>query len=332
MTTETAPPPPPHLRPPTALPYHRLTRLERRTSRWWRPLTTVAVALAVFVVLILLASGALMLASLLVPWLPEPSDLDTFALDNPTDMLLTFGMLALMIPAVLLGARWGGGRSRILHSVAGRLRWSMMLRAAAVLVPLYAAVYWGSFLLDPPDDAAVPRFDAMLVAGLAVCVALVPLQCAAEEYAFRGLPQQVLGTWLRSPLWGIVLPVPLFMLGHGYDWVGQVDIAVFALCMGFLVWKSGGLELAIAVHTANNLTLLLAAPFSPSSLDQGAVDPATLLISVPLTLVSTAGLALWFSRVHGLRPFEPLRGTGGAQTVPAPDALPREARSAAPPL
>jgi uncharacterized protein len=322
MTADTVPPRP---LPNTGLPYHRLTRLEHRTSRWWRPLLTLAVAGALFLALSLLGAVALALGSLALPWLPEPSDLDEFVLDNPTDMLLTFGLLALMIPAVLLGARWGGGgASRILHSVAGRLRWSMMLRAAAVLVPLYAAVYWGAFLLDPPDDAAVPVWDPMLLAGLAICLALVPLQCAAEEYAFRGLPLQVMGTWLRSPLWGIVLPVPLFMLGHGYDWVGQVDIAVFALCMGFLVWKTGGLELAIVVHTANNLTLLMAAPFSPSSLNQGAVDPAALLVSVPLTLAVTAGLTVWFSRAHGLRPFEPLLGTGGPPAAPA--ALPEESR------
>ena len=235
MTTETAPP-----HPRTALPYHRLTRLEHRTSRWWRPPATVAVACAVFAVLSLLGIMALALASLFVPWLPEPSDLGGLALDNPTDMLLTFGILALMIPAVLLGARWGGGRSRILHSVAGRLRLPMMLRAGAVLTALYTAVCWGVFLLDPPDDAAVPQADPMLLIGLLVCLVLVPSQCAAEEYVFRGLPQQFLGTWSRSPLWGIVLPVPLFMLGHGYGWAGQVDIAVFALCMGFLVWKTGG--------------------------------------------------------------------------------------------
>lgn len=316
MTAETAPPRP---LPDTALPYHRLTRLEHRTSQWWRPLATVAAAFALFVALTILGAVLLGVVALLVPRLPELSDLDDFVLDNPTDMLLTFGTLALMIPAVLLGARWGGGgASRILHSVASRVRWSLMLRAAAVLVPFYALVYWGSFLLDPPADAAVPRADPLLLAGVAVCLVLVPLQCAAEEYAFRGLPQQVLGTWLRSPLWGILLPVPLFMLGHGYDWVGQVDIAVFALCMGFLVWKTGGLELAIAVHTANNLTLFMAAPFSPSSLNQGAVDPAVLLVSVPLTLVATAGLTLWFSRAHGLRLFQPLLGNGGRTAAPAP--------------
>jgi membrane protease YdiL (CAAX protease family) len=145
---------------------------------------------------------------------------------------------------------------------------------------------------------------------------LVPLQCAAEEYAFRALPQQMLGTWLRSPLWGILLPVPLFMVGHGYDVVGQIDIAVFAVCMGFLVWKSGGVELAIVVHTANNLVLFLLAPFSPSSLVQGAVEPWTLLLSLPLTLGVTAGLTLWVSRTHRLRFFAPVRSAARTSVAP----------------
>ncbi|WP_306368951.1 hypothetical protein [Nocardiopsis sp. CC223A] len=91
------------------------------------------------------------------------------------------------------------------------------------LVPLYAIVYRGAFLLDPPADASVPRPEPLLLAGIAVRLAPVPLRCAAEEYAFRGPPQQAPGTWPRSPLWGIVRPVPLSMLGHGYDRVGRVD-------------------------------------------------------------------------------------------------------------
>ena len=153
---------------------------------------------------------------------------------------------------------------------------------------------------------------------------LVPLQCAAEEYAFRGLPQQLLGTWFRSPVWGIVLPVPLFMLGHGYDWAGQIDLATFALCAGFLVWKSGGLELAIVVHVANNLILFLLAPFSPSSLHQGATDPAGLLLTLPLTLLTTWGLTAWVSRTHGLRLLEPVRSAERRQedAAPVPERAP----------
>ena len=123
---------------------------------------------------------------------------------------------------------------------------------------------------------------------------------------------QLLGTWLRTPVVGVVLPVPLFMLGHGYDWLGQIGIAVFALSMGFLVWKSGGLELAVVVHTANNLPLFLASPLSPTSLQQGTVDPWLLLVSLTPMLVTTAALTVWVSRTHSVGILEPVRGHGRA--------------------
>ena len=110
------------------------------------------------------------------------------------------------------------------------------------------------------------------------------------------------GTWLKSPLWGIILPVPLFMLGHGYDWVGQIDIACFALCMGALVWRSGGLELAILVHAANNTMSFLLAPLTPNSLEQGAVNPAALLFSLPLIFGITAWLWWWVGKQYGVAP------------------------------
>lgn len=132
-------------------------------------------------------------------------------------------------------------------------------------MPIYAVVLGGQSLIFPPADFTWPPIDGRLFLTFGMILVLGPLQCAAEEYVFRGLPQQALGTWLRSPLWGILLPIPLFILGHGYDWAGQVAIGAFALATGFLVWKSGGLELAILAHTANNIVLFLFAPFSPSS-------------------------------------------------------------------
>jgi membrane protease YdiL (CAAX protease family) len=252
---------------------------------------------------------------------------------NPADLLFLLGSLAVLIPAVVLGMRWGGGMRGTIHSVAGRVRWRMMLRAASVVIPLYALVIGISSAIAPPDDLATPPLDARTVTVFVVILLLVPLQCAAEEYAFRGLPQQLLGTWLRSPVWGIVLPVPLFMVGHGYDWAGQIDLATFALCAGFLVWKSGGLELAIVVHVANNLILFLLAPFSPSSLHQGATDPAGLLLTLPLTLLTTWGLTAWVSRTHGLRLLEPVRSAARRQEdavqAPVPAASPSPERAPA---
>lgn len=290
------------------LPYHRLAHRLPGTAHWWRPLASVGVATGLAVAGALVVILAIAIATLVAPPSWRPSEL----LDdprNPGDMLFMLGFLAIGVPAVVLGSRWGGGTRGAIHSVALRVRWGLLLRAASAVVPLYALVLVGSFVIAPPTDFSWPPADGRTVAVFAIVLLLAPLQCAAEEYAFRALPQQALGTWLRSPLWGILLPVPFFMIGHGYDWIGQIDIAVFALSMGFLVWKSGGVELAIVVHTANNLVLFLLAPFSPSSLTQGAIEPWVLLLSLPLTLGVTAGLTLWVSRTHRLRFFEPVRST-----------------------
>lgn len=287
------------------LPYHRLSHGHIGMARWWRPLSTLGIAAGLYVATFLAVIVFSVVAAFIVPGAWAPSEM----LDDPrspADMMFGLGVIALMLPAAVFGSRWGAGLRGAIHSVAGRVRWRMLYRAAVVVFPFYAAVHLISFLVSPPDDFAWPSPDLRTVAVFLIILLLVPLQCAGEEYAFRGLPQQMFGTWLRSPVWGILLPVPLLMLGHGYDWVGQIDIAVFAICAGFLVWKSGGLELAIVIHTANNLILFLLAPFSASSLEQGAVPPAVLLLSLPCTLGVTAGLTWWVSRSQGLAWFEPV--------------------------
>ena len=304
------------------LAYHRLAHLDPRTARWWRPFTTLGVAAGLLLALAVLglAAGLVMvmvseLAS--IPAALTPS-VNLENPRNPVDLLLGLGLIALLMPVVVLGLRWGGGQRGTVHSVAGRFRWKVAFRAGIVVLPLYAFLHWSLIALAPPEDASMPPVDASLLAVVVVVLLLTPLQCAAEEYAFRGLPMQLVGTWLPTPIVGVVLPVPLFMLGHGYDWVGQIDIAVFALSMGFLVWKSGGLELAVVVHTANNLPLFLAAPLSPTSLQQGAVDPWLLLVSLPLTLGTTAVLTVWTSRTHGVGLLEPVRGHGRASRAATP--------------
>ncbi|WP_380167365.1 CPBP family intramembrane glutamic endopeptidase [Jannaschia sp. R86511] len=299
------------------LAYHRLAHLRPRTSRWWRPFATLGAGAGLLLGLVVIALVVAVVSVIAVEHSPgvtwpgalTPStDLDDPR--NPVDLLLSLGLIALLLPLVVLALRWGGGQRGTVHSVVGRFRWGMALRAAAVVLPGYALVLWTATALAPPADLSLPPLDVSLLAVVVVVLLLTPLQCAAEEYAFRGLPMQLLGTWSRWPVLGVVLPVPLFVLGHGYDRVGLVDIAVFALAMGFLVWKSGGLELAVVVHTANNLPLLLVSPLSPSSLQQGAVDPWLLVVSLTPMLLTTAGLTVWVSRTHGVGLLEPVRGRG----------------------
>lgn len=229
---------------------------------------------------------------------------------RPLDMVVMLGLVALMLPAAVLGSRWGGGAPGIIHSTSRRIRWELILRPAAVVFPIYTIWIAANFLLSGGEGFSWPGLNLRTSVVLAVIVILTPLQCAAEEYVFRGLAQQALGTWLKSPAWGILVPVPLFMIGHEYGWLGQIDIAIFAICMGLLVWKSGGLELAIVLHTANNLNLFLLSPFNPALLEQGEVEPLTLIMSVTLTVTVTVAAWVWLSRTDTTResvPTEPQR-------------------------
>src|SRR5699024_2948557 len=154
-----------------------------------------------------------------------------------------------------------------------------------------------------------PLGAGVLLAWLLALV-LSPLQCAGEEFVFRALPMQMLGTWLRRPVLGILLPVPLFMLGHGYSWLGQVDIAVFAVVMGLLAWKTGGLEIPILLHTANNWTLFAIAPLIPGFAERGEVELLGLVLAMTPLLLLSAGIWWWYSLRAGLGLWETQRGTG----------------------
>lgn len=298
----------------TTFPYHRAAHVDLRPARWWTPLTTFGATALLYLGFLAPVAVVAVAYAVLVPYrpgLPTPSDDFSDPL-NPLDWAIGLGLIALLLPAVVLGVRWGGRRRGTIHSVTGRFRWGLVGSAVPLVVPLYGVVTVGGFLLRPPSDLAAPAVTPALLLSLGCVLILGPLQCAAEEYAFRGLPQQMLGTWLRSPVWGIVLPVPFFVVGHGYDGVGQIGIAAFALCTGFLVWKTGGLELAVLVHVANNIFLFLLAPFSASSMEQGAIEPLVLLVDLALLGSATVVLTVWFSRREGLRLREPYCGRAPA--------------------
>ena len=273
---------------------------------WWRPLVTLAVAGFAYVVMNLQVMVPLLIAGELWPAAAvSPSALDPL---NPADQLLSLGMLALLVPAVLVGTLAGYGRAGIALSVLGRFRWGLLGRAALVVMPVYLLINVVLNLILEREAIVVPELGVGVILAWLVAIVLAPLQSAGEEFAFRALPMQMLGTWLRWPLIGIVLPVPLFVLGHGYNWVGQIDIAAFALMMGLLAWKTGGLEIPILLHAANNWTLFAIAPLIPGFTEQGEVPLYGLALAMGPMLLLSAGIWWWFSRREGLRIGEPLRG------------------------
>src|SRR5699024_8191869 len=107
-----------------AVAFPRLPRALPHRSHRWRPLVTRGGPAAVCGGMRLRMFGLVLALSLALPG-AEPSAelLDPL---NPIDQLLMLGMLALMLPAVLVGTLAGYGRAGIAHSVAGRFRWGLM--------------------------------------------------------------------------------------------------------------------------------------------------------------------------------------------------------------
>ena len=261
-------PPPPAYQPVPAAPvsplpvetseYQQLFRGPRR--RWWKPLLSLLLTAAFWLVLVLVLTigyvvyGTLrgqtldqMLAALTSPELGA----DAFLFNNL--------ILIALIPSVLFA-------NRIIHrmkigystSVAGRVRWGWMFRCMLVLLPLWVIYLGLGQVLFPPQSPRPEQWLAFLI----IVLLTTPLQCAAEEYAFRGWILQNVGTWIRPPVVAIVISTVLsavtFALAHSsLDPFVLADIGLFAVVAVFLTWRTGGLEAAIAMHTVNNVLIFV---------------------------------------------------------------------------
>ncbi|TDK26704.1 CPBP family intramembrane metalloprotease [Arthrobacter crusticola] len=246
-----------------AFPFHRLTR-SWAGHRWWKPLLTGllgTIFYLVFMLIVLVIGG---IRGGLDPALGTSylERLEAFDLSDPLVFGFAMVSLILLIPALALAALITGPRPiGLLSSVHGRIRWGWLGRCLAAAAVIYSLSIALSFLLEPLFPGYVP--STLDLAGprvgilIAMTLLLVPFQATAEEYVFRGYLMQAVGSWLRHPAFAILLPVPLFVLGHGYDLLGQLDVALFAVFAGWITWRTGGLEAAIAAHVVNNSTIFL---------------------------------------------------------------------------
>ncbi|WP_372469243.1 lysostaphin resistance A-like protein [Microbacterium maritypicum] len=303
--------------PAEQIPYHRLARL-RPKYRWWRMLVTGVVGVALYVAILLLLIVPLVVASLLVPgWGAEIQVLLTtvqyFDLDRPWLFLALVLPLILMIPALLLASRIVEGRGvGLLSSVTGRLRMGWLgrslLLALAVFV-VYFAVVLG--VAAATGEAIVVDFShpALWVMVLLVLL-LIPLQAAAEEYVFRGYLMQLVGGWLRHPAFAILLPVPLFVLGHGYDIWGAASVGMFAIVAAWLTWRTGGLEAAISLHIVNNALIFLLGTVSLVDANATTGTPVDLLASTVAMVVYALLADRWAGRLGIVRTASRVTGAG----------------------
>ncbi|MFV0407839.1 MAG: lysostaphin resistance A-like protein [Propioniciclava sp.] len=257
-------------------------------------------ALGFYVVSIL---GAVTVLTVVLPQADMMVADDFFDMARPLPLAIGLGLIAVMLPAALLAVGVVGKRpAGTLASVAGRMRWPVLGRGMLIALGTLAVSLGIQLVLPFFPAAPVAAVRDPLWLMLLIPLLLAPLQSAAEEYVFRGMIPQVLGVWVASPWIAYGLPVVGFTLGHIYDPAGLIAVAGFGIAASWLTWRSGGIELAVALHVVNNTVLFGLSAF-------GLVDPNATVIPVPsavldvaVTVLSTLVMMRWVIRPMGLRP------------------------------
>lgn len=311
---------------PRLLPYHRLGHADPE-HRWWKPLVELLLFGSFYLVLTIVF-GIVWAVGLVAVRGEEALD-EFFLAGTELDMMdpaiffMLFFSLVLMIPALLAARAIMGPRPvGLLLSVTGRLRWGFLGRCLLAALVVYAVGHAAAALVEYSllGTPAAPRPVDGFWWLIAMIVLVVPLQCAAEELVFRGYLLQSVGRWLRRPVFAILLPVPLFTFGHLYDAWGLLAVAVMAVVAGWLTWRTGGLEAAIALHVVNNVMATLFGALGLT--DPGAEESSWVALAL------SAGMQLLFAwlvvrsarrrgvevtrTVHPLRPPVHLAGVPGA--------------------
>jgi membrane protease YdiL (CAAX protease family) len=102
----------------------------------------------------------------------------------------------------------------------------------------------------------------------------------------------------RSPWPGIVVGGVAFTLAHGYTGWAMADIFLFAVTVGWLTVRTGGLEAAIALHALNNLIAFML-PAATGLGDQWDVQggaPWTLFVADLPCLAFYSVAVVWLAR------------------------------------
>lgn len=188
-------------------------------------------------------------------------------------------LIALLPYPATLAALWGG--LRLLHKrgiksllrPAGAFSWGKLWLSALLWFGLAGVSDLVMWLMNPENYRWT--FDAgSFFTFFLIIIVLIPIQTSTEELVFRGYLTQWVGRYSRKIWLPWIFPSLIFMSLHSFNpevvTYGALLTMPLYLAIGLLLsWitlKSGGLEMALGLHAANNLYASLIVTFPSSAL------------------------------------------------------------------
>ncbi|MDR1833663.1 MAG: CPBP family intramembrane metalloprotease [Propionibacteriaceae bacterium] len=247
-------------------------------------------------------------------------NLDYANIASPSFFLINnLSLVACIGVAMLLGLAFFGQKPRWLASIEGKFRWGFLGWSLLIAVPLYVAFNLVDFFLAEDVELAwMPHTVPMIL----IILLTTPLQCAGEEYLFRGLINRSFGSLPKGRTAGMVcgfaVSAVVFAAAHMATDIWLISFYLLFSAVGcLLTWKTGGLEAAIAIHVANNLVSMWTVPFSDFSglFDRSAGAGSPLMLAQAAVMALATALILLLAKRKNL----PVEAAPGAVA-----AMPRQ--------
>ena len=286
-------------------PYHQMLRGPR--FRWWKPVVTLLLAVALAIPLITLALIPLVVVGLA----SGAADLGLLGFNvndlSPTAFVVVNLSLIVLIPVSGLSI-WivHQIRPRYLSSVAGGIRGRWLARCALIVLPLWLIYLALGLLVGPPESSPPEQWLPLLI----IVLTMTPFQAAGEEYLFRGWLMQNIGAYFARPILGLVVSVTVsavvFAAAHGSPdpWVLS-SIGCFAAVAGVAAYQTGGLEAGIAMHAVNNVlafgVVLMFGGWEEAFVSADTQGTPAILLLAILGHGGALALILWQAKRHGIQ-------------------------------
>lgn len=300
------------------------------TYRWFKPLlvallTTVFVL--VFQIALIIESTVLSGNLHFIDTVDEGYE-DTSVYTLP-GALFGLGAVACMLPALALAALIVRDRPYSSYSSSrGGWNWRVFAKCLGVAAIVMGVLTVVEFAFFPDED--VPGENLFTIGGIIACLVLIPLQCVAEEYVFRGFLLQTFASWTKLPVVGIIVSAVIFAAGHPYNDIGVIAVLLNGLIWGFVAWRTRGLEATSALHIVNNLLAFFMAGFGLQA-NTSQIDIVSLVMAVITDIIFAASVLLigkrfgWFeSSVDGAAAFNEKHAAKRPAQTPASQPQPHD--------
>ncbi len=217
--------------------------------KWYKP---IAVFILFFIIMAILSGIFLGLLNLMFGIeLLSIFRGGTEILNTSVGILISDLIIVLIIPSLYLASKIVKDRPFSSYS-SSRGGWNLKLYFKALIIPLVL------YLIFEGIETAIYGSNTEFqfsIPFLLIVFIVIPLQSIAEEYIFRGFLMQTLGSWFNIPVLVVILQAAIFALVHGYNSFETLEIFISGLFWGFFTWKTNGIEISSAMHTANNVSL-----------------------------------------------------------------------------